>query len=559
MVWIILLSGALSLILGIGVFRKNTKARLNALFGLMCLIIGLMISVNFVFRFIPTQNVVKWSYAFGIFLAPTTILWVYELDGKRLSKIKVLLLFSPALVFFFLNIYTKLIIKSVDSLTTFGYIGKTGSLFVGYSLYIFACMIWLFFKLYRMQKYSLSPLLRLQARYTLIGIIFYTVSVSITSLILPSLFNIYNFTSLDSICSLFFIGFTTYAILKHHLFNIKVVATEIFAFCISMVLLLNALLSESKSGFFLKFVVFIAGSIAGGLLIKGVLEEIKAKDQIKALADDLSKTNRDLKTANRELKRLDSAKSEFLSIASHQLRTPLTAIKGLSSMLADGDFGEMQAEQKDSVQKIFYSSERLNKLIESLLNISRIESGKLKINFEKRDLEPVIKDVIDELSPVAEQKGLRIIFNVLKDLPQVAVDPQKIRQVILNLVDNSIKYTDKGTVEVNLSLADCGMVKRAVKGSCQRDINKKMLARAHNGNYVVFYVKDRGRGVIKSDQYHLFQKFTRGKGIYVVHTEGTGLGLYVCRKMVEAHHGFIWVESEGAGKGSKFCFALKAV
>jgi len=239
MVWIILVAGLLNLFLGLFVWSKNKKERINILFALFCLIVGIMISINFVFRFIPSINVVKWSYAFSVFLAPVAILWIYELDKKRLSKLKITLLFLPALIFFGINIFSTLIIKNINNLTAFGYIGDTGKLFIYYATYISLCIIFAIGKLYIMQKRSTSLITKLQARYTLIGLMLYASSASFTSLVLPSFFNIYNFTSLDSICSLFFIIFTTYAILKHHLMNIKIIATELFVSIFVLAILFN--------------------------------------------------------------------------------------------------------------------------------------------------------------------------------------------------------------------------------------------------------------------------------------------------------------------------------
>ena len=248
------------------------------------------------------------------------------------------------------------------------------------------------------------------------------------------------------------------------------------------------------------------------------------------LRDEVEKATHELKKANQELKKLDAAKSEFISIASHQLRTPLTVIKGYISMMLEGSFGALTPEEADSLDKVYDSNERLIQLVENLLNISRIESGRLQFDYEVMQLEEIVDSVIEELLGNVKKKGLKLNYRKpAKPLPKIRIDEEKIRQVVMNLIDNAIKYTKKGSLTVSLEA-----------------VGKKMR----------FCVSDSGIGINKEYLPNLFKKFSRGKGISVIHTEGTGLGLYVAREMVEAHKGKIWAESKGEGMGSKFCFEL---
>ncbi|PIR13348.1 hypothetical protein COV49_02555 [Candidatus Falkowbacteria bacterium CG11_big_fil_rev_8_21_14_0_20_39_10] len=248
------------------------------------------------------------------------------------------------------------------------------------------------------------------------------------------------------------------------------------------------------------------------------------------LAEEVERATFDLKAANEKLKKLDAAKSEFISIASHQLRTPLTVIKGYISMMLEGNFGKLTANESQALEKVYDSNERLIQLVENLLNISRIESGRLQFTYEVMNLEDLIESVFEELSNPAKKKGLALTFNhPAEPLPPVKIDEEKIRQVLMNLVDNAIKYTKKGAVTL--------------------DIKK-----SHNN--IHFCVTDSGMGIDKSDMPNLFRKFSRGQGTSVVHTEGTGLGLYVARQMVKAHNGKIWAASAGKEKGAKFCFKI---
>ncbi|MEI6597023.1 MAG: ATP-binding protein [bacterium] len=245
---------------------------------------------------------------------------------------------------------------------------------------------------------------------------------------------------------------------------------------------------------------------------------------------EVEKATHDLRKANAQLKKLDMAKSEFISIASHQLRTPLTVIKGYISMMLEGNFGVLTKLEIESLEKVFLSNERLIQLVENLLNISRIESGRLQFDFKAVDLNNIIESVMEELSGTAKKKNLILQYKPpVKPMIKIKMDEEKIRQVVMNLIDNGIKYTKQGSVTIKLEQAE-----------------KK----------VIFSVADSGMGIRPEDMVNLFKKFSRGTGTSLIHTEGTGLGLFVARMMIEAHKGKIWAESDGEGKGSRFCFEL---
>ena len=263
----------------------------------------------------------------------------------------------------------------------------------------------------------------------------------------------------------------------------------------------------------------------------------KTRNFNKKLKKEVEVATADLVAANEQLKKLDTAKSEFISIASHQLRTPLTAIKGYISMMLEGDFGQLTKSEAESLQKVFESNERLIRLVENLLNISRIESGRLQFDYTDVQLDDMVASVIDELSGHAKKKGLKLEFKKPSSpLPKIHIDDEKIRQVVMNMIDNAIKYTKQGSVTVSLEQTFAGNPEPKPE--------------------LLFSVSDSGMGIRKEDLPNLFQKFSRGTGTSLVHTEGTGLGLYVARQMIEAHKGEIWAESKGEGLGSKFCFKI---
>lgn len=246
------------------------------------------------------------------------------------------------------------------------------------------------------------------------------------------------------------------------------------------------------------------------------------------LQDEVERQTKELKQANEDLKKLDKAKSDFISIASHQLRTPLTAIKGFSSMILEGSYGRVSSTLKDKVQKIFESAERLVRLVNDLLDLTHIEGGKIQFQFEKTDIGKMIQGVVDELSIQADRKGLKLSFT---DPGNVFVwaDESKLRQVLMNLIDNAVKYSFKGSVTVSLEQKD---------------------------NQINVAVKDTGIGMSLEEMDSLFQKFVRSPKATHLHTEGSGIGLYVAKKLIEEHQGTIWGESRGEGEGSTFHVSL---
>ncbi len=246
--------------------------------------------------------------------------------------------------------------------------------------------------------------------------------------------------------------------------------------------------------------------------------------------EDLQTTTQALEEANKQLKDLDKAKSEFLSIASHQLNTPLTSIRGYISMLLEGDYGQLDEKQKPILDIVNKSSMRLIELIKNLLDISRIESGRLELNLASLDLTQHAKELVQDLIPNALAKKLGLEFHAPeKPVAPVVADQQRVRQVMLNFVDNAIKYTPSGKVDVYVE---------------------------QKGDEVIFSVKDTGKGITQDEITKLFNKFTRVGGASRYHTEGTGLGLYVAKQIVNEHHGDVGVESPGMGKGSTFFMKL---
>jgi signal transduction histidine kinase len=264
--------------------------------------------------------------------------------------------------------------------------------------------------------------------------------------------------------------------------------------------------------------------------IRKVLEERQRFVRLKDFADQLEK-------ANQELRKIDAMKSEFVSVASHELRTPLAAIKNAVQLMLSGKTGEINENQAKFLSMAERNINRLTNILNNLLNLSRIESGKVELKFENIDLKGIIELTASSLRPHADGKSIQIEVEVPEQLSAVYGDHEKIEQILTNLIGNAIKFTAEG----GKILITAQPTSRERK-SGYRD----MLA---------ISVKDTGIGIPSEHLDTIFEKFHQVDGSLHRSVSGTGLGLAITKGLVEAHQGKIWVESE-MGKGSTFTFTL---
>ena len=239
----------------------------------------------------------------------------------------------------------------------------------------------------------------------------------------------------------------------------------------------------------------------------------------------------EIREKNVHLQELIKMKSEFLSIASHQLRTPLTAVRGFLAMQADGDFEELPGEKKREQQThMLMAANHLNNIVNDLLDAMELEGGHLKFLFRPVDLMTLINEVVEELKPNYDKKGLYLkVEKPSKSIPKVDAEQKYLKEAVMDVIDNAEKYTNKGGVTVRLRI---------------------------KGEQAEIEVQDTGIGVPKSDLPRLSQKFSRGEKSSFQHANGSGLGLFIIRNIMNEHDGEVALQSEGEGKGTTVTLSL---
>ncbi len=271
-------------------------------------------------------------------------------------------------------------------------------------------------------------------------------------------------------------------------------------------------------------ILFYISLIIGFLLIRNSFQEEKNTKIISSLLSSAT----DL---HFRLKELDNLKTEFVSLASHQLRAPLAKIQGYSSMLLENDFGKLPENVSEPIQRIFSSSQNLGSLLNDFLDVAHLEKGELRYKLSKCNMVAIVDKTIHKFDEVFKNNNLLKIstsYSIENEI-EVLCDPKKISSALSKVIDNAIRYTPKGEIRVSIAEKD---------------------------DDVLITVKDNGIGIETKNITELFQKFKRGDNAYNASVTGSGLGLYVAKEMIEAQEGRIWLKSDGPGRGTTVFIAF---
>lgn len=516
--------------LGAVVYLNNRTNWTNRLFGLLAFVIDIYITVNYLSLHPPLPSVenqlfwIRLVMCITSFIGPILILLVHTFPHEKITlawryRIPLFALMSVSAIFSLTPlVFSALEFPNGEPVPVPGAGIPVFALdFVGLFLLSFFVLI------YKYRKASDQE--RAQHKFLLFGVLASFSLMALSTVIFVVVLHSSATVFLGPIVPVILMASIAYAIVKYQLFNIKIIATQVSIVTIWIILFSKIFANITLTEFTVDIFVFILVVLFGIVLNHSVHREIREREEVTRLAKSLEK-------ANLRLQELDQQKTEFLSIASHQLRTPLSILKGYIELIADGAYGKPSKRLLGTLSDMDENNERLIKLVDEFLNISRIEQGRTKFSFVKKDMALLIKDVIKELEERAKDKGLQIEMLFPGKKAIISMDDDKIRHVLFNFIDNSIKYSDQGTITVGVKKEEEGVAVR---------------------------VTDAGIGFNKTDEVNFFQKFYRGENVKTTNVNGTGLGLYVCRKFIEAHGGKVWATSMGLGRGSEFGFWIPNV
>lgn len=388
----------------------------------------------------------------------------------------------------------------------------------------------------------------------------------ITSFVIVAALGYTKLVPVGNLLSLAYIVLITMSILRYKIINLNVASSLVFVVVLGVMLFADIFSASNTEERIYRAIVFLAAAMIGYQFIRAIITDTKRKRQLEYYSQEL-------KGLNEKLKRTDAIKTEFISMASHELLTPISAIEGYLSMMVDEKIvavGNPKAEKY--LQSVYKSSNRLARLVADLLNVSRIEEERLLIEKKAVSILEMLQSTIDELrfKALASRITMNYTSQVSGQDALAYADSDKIKEVLINLSGNAIKFNRPGGVvhlwaqvwptqavqqrynqmarlAVNRPEHGDGALKRIVSQIYTQMVGDKQM---------VIAVADNGVGISREDIGKLFQKFSRVGDWSTQEVQGTGLGLYISRAIVEMHHGRIWVESPGEGRGSIFYFSL---
>ena len=441
--------------------------------------------------------------------------FIYDAPVSHVSKITLSVFLLPIIIFLPTNL-------NVSSFDLSWCEGVNGAVLLTYTyLYHLGIIIYIAFigvRAYYNKKHpTLTPKLTLITSVS--AVVFLTLFLAVN--IWGDLVDDYRVELLGPVGAVVFLAAMSYVSISYKKFDIKLIGSEILIVGLGTIVGSMMFINEISAVRYIAAGSLVLVAILGFILSRSIRREIQHRREIEQLAVKLKK-------ANKRLKVLDQMKSEFVSIASHQLRSPLTSIRGYASMLLEGSYGKLPTKATDAVTRISDSSTFMASSIEDYLNVSRIEAGNMKYELADFNLKDEAEHVADDKRQEAMKKGLLITFKSDLDLHGIVnADIGKTRQVLHNLVNNSIKYTPRGTITIFVH---------------DDKKNKKI--------YVD--IIDSGIGMKADELDDIFGKFERAHNANETNVTGTGLGLFVARKMARHMKGDVTAHSDGVGHGSTF-------
>jgi signal transduction histidine kinase len=505
----------LNLLMGFFVISQNPRSINNRFFALMSFIAALWTFANFMTGIQPVEFWLKSTYATGALVTSISISLILLIINRGYNK-RISLPIISISIFFALGSYLpSFIAKNYEQIYAGGvFVGEPGIGLIIYTIFFLSGAIYILWKIIVTKNHTKEKERRAQLQLIFDGTLILVLISAFTSFIFPSL-SIFYFGGLDSVGLLFYMSFIAYAITKHHLFNIKVLATELLIFILWIVILIRTVLAEDLQSLLVEAGLLITSIIIGVLLIRSVINEVSQREKIEALAEQLRIAN--------------AGQVNLMHVMNHQIKGRLGNMRNIFAELMTEDYGKIPTEAVPLLQKGLSESEIGVNYVQGILRGISAETGTLPYDMKDTDFKGVVEKMIEYNKEKADRKGLEYRVSINPGEYKIIGDEVQLSEAIKNMIDNSIAYTPAGSVTISL----------------ERKEGKAL-----------FSVKDTGVGINDSDKQKLFKAGGRGQDSIKVNVNSTGYGLAFVKGVVEAHKGKVWAESQGEGKGSQFYIEL---
>ena len=468
----------------------------------------------------------------GILILPCFVIFSYYFtNNTRYLWLKASILYVVAFVILYFVFTTDLFIKYLK-LEGFNIASVNGSFDIIGRIYILAGIAISLYNL--IQEYIKSTgLKKEQIRYFIFGASLFLVSGSIATSVIPLIIGKSPYYDIVAYFSFIWVALTTYAIFRYKLLDIRVVTTELIVFALWVTLLLKTFSSNGLQEILINISVLVSVILFGIFLIRSVLKEIKQKEEISRMAEDVKRAYVIEKKAKEEIEKIDKFKDQFLMVTQHNLRTPLTSMMGYTDLLLKGFFGKQNKKTTEVLHKFQALTQGMIRMVNNFLDMAQFQLGKGVVALTPGiDVLTLVSEIVGELQFKAESKSVYIKLEKPEKSFTISADREKLKAAIFNIIDNAVKYTEKGGVTITMQDQD----------------NVKII------------ISDTGIGIPKEKLSTIFEDmFERTEAAKRVTSIGSGVGLYLAGQIIKAHKGKVWVESEGEGKGSVFHIELPII
>lgn len=505
-------------VLGFAIFFSNKASLVNRTFLLFSIVAILWNFTNYFNLNLTNPLHILWNLRLHVFFTVWYCFFLFQffyILSKESSRIpRIIKILLPSITIISIVTLTPLTFINIAEVSPDGTVNRVNN---GPGIFLFAITVALLitsalWTLLKKFKKSSNKQYRKQIELILFGFTITFCLHIIFNFILPAFYNKPDFVVFGAIYTFPFVAFTSYAILKHKLFNVKVAATSILVFLLSVTSFGEVIFADNLPIVIYRTSVFVLILIFGIILIKGVLREVEQREKIEILAKNLEVANK--------------AQENLIHFITHQVKGFLTKSKYIFAELLEGSFGPLTEDIKNISQEGLNINTTGVETVQTILNAANIKTGKMAFTFRPFDVKTLIEKIFESHKKTAESKGLSYNLNISSDTNyEIKGDENQLHEAFSNLIDNSIKYTPKGSINVFLSKKD---------------------------NLLSFSIKDTGVGIPADEINKIFGEGVRGKDSLKVNVDSTGFGLYIVKKIIEAHHGKVYAKSEGPGKGSEF-------